>query len=52
MKQVLTIILAVSIFDLTITQMNALGIFIALIGGAWYAGVEYLEKGQKRAQRS
>ncbi|KAI8990737.1 triose-phosphate transporter family-domain-containing protein [Trametes punicea] len=43
-KQVLTIVLAVVVFDLTITRTNALGIVVTLIGGAWYAAVEYCEK--------
>jgi hypothetical protein len=43
-KQVLTILLAVSIFNLTITNANALGIALTLFGGGWYATVEYREK--------
>ncbi|KAI0705474.1 triose-phosphate transporter family-domain-containing protein [Earliella scabrosa] len=43
-KQVLTILLAVAIFSLTITRANALGILVAILGGAWYAWVEYEEK--------
>lgn len=43
-KQVLTILLAVSIFNLTISPTNALGIVLTLFGGAWYAAVEYQEK--------
>lgn len=43
-KQVLSIILAVIIFDLSISEINALGIFLTLAGGAWYACVEYREK--------
>ncbi|KAI8876507.1 TPT-domain-containing protein [Backusella circina FSU 941] len=35
-KQVLSIILAVIIFNLTITYMNLLGILLTLAGGAWY----------------
>lgn len=35
-KQVLSIFLAVIIFDLTITALNAWGIMITLAGGAWY----------------
>ncbi|KAI0643831.1 triose-phosphate transporter family-domain-containing protein [Trametes meyenii] len=50
-KQVLTIVLAVLVFDLTITPTNALGIAIALLGGAWYARVEYQAKAQKKAVR-
>ncbi|THG99494.1 hypothetical protein EW026_g2873 [Hermanssonia centrifuga] len=48
-KQVLTILFAVSLFDLTITPTNALGISATLIGGAWYAWVEYNTK--RRAQK-
>lgn len=47
-KQVLTMLLAVSIFDLIITPMNMVGIVLTLAGGAWYAVVEYQEK-QKRS---
>lgn len=43
-KQVLSIILAVLIFDLSISLMNATGILLTLAGGAWYAAVEYGEK--------
>ncbi|OSD00468.1 TPT-domain-containing protein [Trametes coccinea BRFM310] len=50
-KQVLTIVLAVAVFDLTITPTNALGIMITLLGGAWYAAVEYSEKTSSRQAR-
>ncbi|KAJ7130270.1 TPT-domain-containing protein [Mycena epipterygia] len=43
-KQVLTIVCAVVIFDLTITALNALGIILTLVGGAWYAWIELIEK--------
>jgi hypothetical protein len=43
-KQVLTILSAMAIFDLTITHLNALGIVLTLCGGAWYAVVDYQEK--------
>lgn len=45
-KQVLTVVFAVFIFDLNITALNALGILVTLAGGAWYAYVEYFEKAQ------
>lgn len=48
MKQVLTILFAVVIFDLTITTTNGLGILLTLIGGAWYARMEYQEKELRR----
>ena len=35
-KQVLSIVLAVIIFDLSITATNGLGILLTLAGGAWY----------------
>lgn len=40
-KQVLTIILAVIIFDLHITPTNLFGISLTLFGGAAYAKAEY-----------
>ncbi|KAF4612874.1 hypothetical protein D9613_011039 [Agrocybe pediades] len=43
-KQVLTILCAVTIFDLTITPTNGLGIVLTLVGGALYAVVELKEK--------
>ncbi len=43
-KQVLTILCAVVMFDLTITPTNALGIVLTLLGGALYAAVELKEK--------
>ncbi|KAF5352023.1 hypothetical protein D9758_009410 [Tetrapyrgos nigripes] len=47
-KQVLTILIAVFLFNLTITPMNMGGILLTLMGGAWYARVEYIEKEMKR----
>ena len=47
-KQVLTILFAVFMFDLNITRMNTVGILFTLIGGAWYGYVDYQEK-RKRA---
>ncbi|KAH7882936.1 triose-phosphate transporter family-domain-containing protein [Phlebopus sp. FC_14] len=43
-KQVLSIILAVVIFDLSISLTNTSGILLTLAGGAWYATIEYGEK--------
>ncbi|KAF9523769.1 triose-phosphate transporter family-domain-containing protein [Crepidotus variabilis] len=43
-KQVLTVLCAVVIFDLTITPANGLGILLTLLGGALYAAVEIQEK--------
>lgn len=50
-KQVLTILCAVVMFDLTITPANGLGILLTLIGGASYAAVEYREKQNGRRFR-
>lgn len=50
-KQVLTILFAVVLFDLTITPANALGITVTLIGGAWYAWGEYAEKQRSTSAR-
>ncbi|KZT59994.1 TPT-domain-containing protein, partial [Calocera cornea HHB12733] len=46
-KQVLTIVLAVMIFDLTITPTNLVGICLTLTGGAWYGAIEFGEKRRK-----
>ncbi|PVF96921.1 TPT-domain-containing protein [Serendipita vermifera] len=48
-KQVLTMASAVVIFDLVITPANLLGIVLTLLGGAWYALVEYREKAKKKS---
>ncbi|KAI8138729.1 triose-phosphate transporter family-domain-containing protein [Fennellomyces sp. T-0311] len=47
-KQVLSIVLAVIIFKLHITWMNAWGILLTLAGGAWYTHVEMTERSTKR----
>jgi hypothetical protein len=44
MKQALMILLAIFIFDLTVPNVNAIGIALTLAGGAWYAAVEHREK--------
>ncbi|OWZ28658.1 hypothetical protein C351_06492 [Cryptococcus neoformans c8] len=46
-KQVLTIALAVVLFNLHITPTNGIGILLTLIGGGWYGYVEYKEKNKK-----
>lgn len=43
-KQVLTILCAVALFNLTVTPTNAVGIVLTLIGGAIYTAVELKEK--------
>ena len=50
-KQVLTILFAVILFDLTITFANGIGILLTLAGGALYAAVEYHEKQNGRRYR-
>ncbi|KAF8639185.1 hypothetical protein AX17_001671 [Amanita inopinata Kibby_2008] len=47
-KQVLTMLCAVTIFDLNISPTNGIGIILTLGGGAWYTAVELQEK--KRAE--
>jgi len=46
-KQVLTIALAMFIFHLPPSMTNTLGIVLTLMGGAWYAAVEYEDKKNK-----
>ena len=47
-KQVLTIILAVLLFNLHISPLNGLGITVTLLGGATYAKFEYDSKKRQR----
>lgn len=47
-KQVLTILFAVLLFNLNITFMNGAGILFTLAGGAWYGYVDYEEQHKKR----
>lgn len=49
LKQCLSIVLGVWVFRLQVGWMNALGIIIALSGGAWYAKVEFGSKNQQSA---
>lgn len=49
LKQCLSIVLGVWVFRLQVGWMNALGIIIALSGGAWYARVEFGIKNQQSA---
>jgi len=46
-KQVLTILCAVVLFNLTITPMNAVGIALTLLGGVMYAAVELKERRER-----
>ncbi|TFK29428.1 TPT-domain-containing protein [Coprinopsis marcescibilis] len=45
-KQVLAVLCSVTLFNLNVTPMNGLGIFLTILGGAWYAAVELREKGK------
>lgn len=45
-KQVLTILTSVVLFNLRITGMNTAGILLTLLGGAWYARVDLREGGR------
>ncbi|KAJ3173434.1 UAA transporter [Geranomyces variabilis] len=51
-KQVLSIILSVAIFQLHITTTNAGGILITLLGGIYYTYVDYREKNSVTASTS
>ena len=44
MKQVLTILLAMYMFGLSISPANSIGIALTLAGGAWYGALEYESK--------
>lgn len=48
-KQVMTIVLAIVFFHLQVNATNAFGIFLTLVGGAWYAKLE-LERKQTKQQ--
>lgn len=45
-KQVMTIVLAILFFNLRVNLTNSFGIFLTLLGGAWYAKLE-LDRKQK-----
>ncbi|ORX90426.1 TPT-domain-containing protein [Basidiobolus meristosporus CBS 931.73] len=51
-KQVLSIVLAVTIFNLDISAMNGIGIALTLLGGVWYTYIEYKEKESKAKLKS
>lgn len=52
LKQCLSIILGVWVFRLHVGFLNALGIVVALLGGAWYAKVELMEKTRVKLDHS
>jgi hypothetical protein len=39
-KQILTVVLGIVLFDVVVRPMNAVGMFVALGGAAWYSKVE------------
>ena len=47
-KQVLSIMIAIVAFKLYVTFLNGLGILITLIGGMWYAKIEFADKAAAR----
>ncbi|TEB32667.1 TPT-domain-containing protein [Coprinellus micaceus] len=49
-KQVLTVLCAVALFDLTMSVTNGVGIGLTLVGGAWYAQLEVREKREKEKE--
>lgn len=46
-KQVLTVVLAIVLWRIPIAAMNACGITLTLLGGAWYGRVELIGKATK-----
>ncbi|KAH8928231.1 TPT-domain-containing protein [Atractiella rhizophila] len=46
-KQVLSIVLAVFMFNVPMNPMKVFGILLTLVGGAWYAKIELGEKSKK-----
>ncbi|KAI4288555.1 MAG: hypothetical protein L6R35_002176 [Caloplaca aegaea] len=51
-KQVLTVVLSVMIWQVPIGAMNACGIALTLLGGAWYGRVELMGKTSKTTESS
>lgn len=47
LKQCLTILLGIVLFDVQVSLFNGVGMFIAVLGGAWYSKVELDSKGKK-----
>ncbi len=43
-KQILIVLCAVWFFHLNLTPLNVLGIMLTLLGGGWYAMIEYYAK--------
>jgi len=47
LKQTLTILLGIVLFNVRVGMMNGLGMLITLVGAAWYSKVELDSKGRK-----
>lgn len=47
-KQCLSVVVGVWVFRLEVGWLNAVGIVVALVGGAWYAWIEIGEKLRRR----
>lgn len=48
-KQVMTIILSILFFNLVVNFTNSVGIILTLLGGAWYAKVEFDRKQESQS---
>ncbi|EON66241.1 hypothetical protein W97_05634 [Coniosporium apollinis CBS 100218] len=48
-KQCLTIVLGIALFDVKVSLLNGAGIVVALLGGAWYSRVELESKGKVKS---
>ncbi|KAL8753112.1 MAG: hypothetical protein Q9199_005283 [Rusavskia elegans] len=49
-KQVLTVVLSVALWHIPVGAMNACGIALTVLGGAWYGRVEVVGKTSKREE--
>lgn len=47
LKQCLTIVLGIALFNVKVGFLNGLGMFVTLLGAAWYSKVELDSKGKK-----
>ena len=50
-KQVVTIILSIYIFNTVISEFNMVGIFITLLGGAYYSYVAFDENEKSKIKK-
>ncbi|KAI4241682.1 MAG: hypothetical protein L6R42_011198, partial [Xanthoria sp. 1 TBL-2021] len=49
-KQVLTVVLSVALWHIPVGAMNACGIALTVLGGAWYGRVEVVGKTSKKEE--